>query len=142
MNRTSSLLKFLPFIPLAVILSSVLPPQAIAGMIEPTPVPCWFFRGESIELQQTCSFESISWAGGWQQKLRWEDGVVTVFAYGLQGRGERLCEDTSLDGVCGSSYYRDPNSLERIPEDKARQIERPIRCVQPQQNSVCWRHPY
>jgi hypothetical protein len=139
MKKTSFYLECLPFVPLTAILFSVLSLPAMAGTIEPTPVPCWFFRGESLELQQTCSYQSISWAGGWQGRLLWEDGVETIIRYGLQGRGDRPCEDTSLDEVCGSSYFRDPNSLERIPVEPGRRVEGAISCVQPRQTSVCWK---
>jgi hypothetical protein len=53
---------------------------ARAGRIEPTPVSCWLFRGDKLELNQTCSYESISWAGGGTSSLRWEDGVRTKMA--------------------------------------------------------------
>jgi len=115
---------------------------ARAGRIEPTPVSCWLFRGDKLELNQTCSYESISWAGGGTSSLRWEDGVRTKMAWGLQGRGERLCEDTSIDGVCGVSYGRHPATLKRISneeqENRRSKNQPTIRCVQVQDKSICY----
>jgi hypothetical protein len=108
-----------------------------AGRVEPTRIRCWFFSGEQLEFQQICSYESWSWAGGGRSKLVWEDGVATTIAWGLQGRGERPCEDSSLDDVCGSMYYRDPNTLERLPL-QGQQTQGAIKCIQTR-NSVCWR---
>jgi hypothetical protein len=108
-----------------------------AGRVEPTRIRCWFFSGEQLEFQQICSYESWSWAGGGGSKLVWEDGVETAIAWGLQGRGERPCEDVSLDGVCGTMYYRDPNTLERLPESQE-QTQGAVKCIQTR-NSVCWR---
>ncbi len=77
---------------------------AHAGRVEPKSVSCWFFRGEKVELEQTCITEVHNWIGGGVRFIRWEDGVQTTIAWGLQGRGEKPCVDISFDGVCGVSY--------------------------------------
>lgn len=132
--------KLLALIPIAVTALSVFP--AHAGRIEPTPVTCWFFQGEQVELQQTCSYESISWTGGGGSSLHWEDGVETHMKWGLQERGSRPCEDTSLDGVCGTTYYRHLTTLEQISEtERNRRVmnnQKAITCIQVQNKSVCW----
>lgn len=115
---------------------------AQAGRVEPTPVSCWFFRGEKLELQQTCIYESYSWAGGGGSTLLWEDGVKTQMAWGLQGRGEKPCEEMSVDGVCGVMYFRDLTTLERISkaegEQRQRNEQQVVRCVEVRGKSVCW----
>jgi len=116
---------------------------AHGGEVKPTPVSCWFFRGEKLELQQTCTYRSRSWAGGWAASLHWEDGVPTKIAYGLQGRGEKPCEDTSVDGVCGVTYFRHPTTLKRISEvegeNRFKESQPTIICIEIQDKSVCWR---
>jgi hypothetical protein len=119
----------------------VLGAPAKAGRVEPSPISCYFFRDGQLELQQTCIYESYSWAGGGMRSLLWEDGVRTTMAWGLQGRGERPCEDTSVDQVCGSTYFRHPTTLDRISDSEAERLQRNgsvVRCVQVQTNSVCW----
>lgn len=114
---------------------------AHAGRIEPTSVTCQYFRAEKLELQQTCVYESTSWAGGGVASLRWKDGVITKMGWGLQGRGDRPCPDWSLDGTCGSYYFRSPINLKRISDKDGQKLfmhHRVIQCVQARQNSVCW----
>jgi hypothetical protein len=124
---------------LAFLMFSIVPASLVkADRVEPTRIRCWFFNGEQLEFQQICSYESRSWAGGGSSKLLWEDGVETAIAWGLQGRGEKPCEDASLDGVCGSMYYRDPDTLERLSESQEQQTQGSIKCIQTR-NSVCWR---
>jgi hypothetical protein len=111
---------------------------AYAGRVEPTSVSCLYFRGEKLELQQTCIYESTSWAGGGGSILRWQDGVKTTMAWGLQGRGERPCKDWSLDRVCGSYYYRHSRTLKRMSFEETKKFDKSIFCVQARLNSVCW----
>jgi hypothetical protein len=117
-------------------------PPARAGRVEPTSVSCWFFQGDKVELNQICIYENYSWAGGGVSSLRWEDGVKTRMAWGLQGRGEKPCPDTSIDGVCGVTYFRHPTTLKRISEEerqnRVRKSEQTISCVQAQNKSICW----
>lgn len=134
----NKLLAFLPILVMGVFVSPV-----HAGRIEPIPVFCWLFRENKVELKQTCSYESISWAGGGTNSLRWEDGVQTKMDYGLQGRGERPCPDTSIDGVCAVRYFRHPTSLQRISaeeEAKNRLVNRQssVICLQVRDKSICW----
>lgn len=44
---------------LATLIMGVVSP-AQGGKVKPTPVSCWFFRGEKLELQQTCTYSSQS----------------------------------------------------------------------------------
>jgi hypothetical protein len=117
---------------------------ALAGRIEPTSVPCWLFRGEKLELKQTCIYEFYSWAGGAAATLRWEDGVRTKIVWGLQGRGEKPCADdsTGVDGVCGTNYYRHPATLKRISsferESRLKNNQPSVNCVQLRSKSICW----
>ena len=122
-----------------------LPQPAQAGRVEPEPVPCFFFRGETLEIRNTCTYESTSWMGGGVPSLTWEDGVKTSMAYGLIGRGTPACKNTSetaVDGVCGKDYFRDARTLKRI-SDKQRikllnQDEKYIVCVEVKNKSICW----
>ena len=128
---------------LSILVIGVFVYPAQAGRVEPKSVSCWFFRGEKLELQQTCIYEAQSWAGGGVSSLRWEDGVETKMARGFQGRGEKPCgEDTSIDGVCGVRYFRDPTTLKRISEveqeNRERKSQPMIFCVQVRDRSVCW----
>ena len=110
-----------------------------AGKVEATPVPCWFFREDRLELKQTCIYESVFWMGGGGNTLRWEDGVQTNMAWGLQGRGGRPCVDIGIDGVCGVTYYRHRTTLKRISQEEMRKLkESSMTCVQLQDKSICW----
>jgi hypothetical protein len=137
-----SIRKFLrlSLIALAVLFSTEIPAEA--GRVEPESVPCWFFREEKLVLRQTCIYESTSWLGGGGRSLLWEDGVKTEMNWGLQGRGERPCEDTTLDGICGSEYFRNPATLTRLANAEVERMrtknQRMIRCVQARRNSVCF----
>jgi hypothetical protein len=114
-----------------------------AGRVEPTPVSCWFFRGDRVELKQTCIYESRSWAGGGVIFLRWEDGVQTKIARGFQERGEKPCGDNNgIDGVCGVTYFRDSTTFKRLSEEESQKLainhQSRIGCVQVGDKSICW----
>lgn len=127
---------------LPIIVMGVFVFPARAGRTEPTSIPCWLFRKEKLELQQTCISESHTWTGGGIRSLRWEDGVQTTMAWELQGRGEKLCEDISIDGICGVSYGRDSTTLKLISnqewENRRRKNQPTIGCVQVQDKSICY----
>jgi hypothetical protein len=129
------------FVLISAFLSMIAISPAHAGRVEPTSVPCLYFRGEKLELQQNCVYESTSWTGGGNASLRWQDGVTTKMTWGLQGRGDRPCPDWSLDGICASFYYRSQENLRRFPTVLMRHqfVHRFFRCVQARQNSVCWK---
>ena len=116
---------------------------AQAGRIEPHPVTCWFFRGEKLEIKNTCTEEGWSWAGGGGTNLTWEDGVKTKIQWGLQGRGDRLCpeNETEIDGICGKNYSRDPKTIQPVSEQEGERLRlagTAINCIQVKQSSVCW----
>lgn len=117
---------------------------AEARWLKPKPVSCYFFRGEQVELKQTCIYEITFWSGGGVSSLIWEDGVKSNIAWGLQGRGEKICNDgeMNLDGVCGSVYYRHPSNLQRISQQDVGRMrengEKVLSCVQVKLNSVCY----
>lgn len=119
---------------------------AIAGVNPPRSVKCYFFQGENVEIENTCILESATWAGGGGRSLKWEDGVITKMQFGLQGRGWRVCpeDETSVDGFCGKSYDRHPDTLKRISERESFSMSvsqniTPIKCVQVRKGSVCWK---
>lgn len=119
---------------------------AIAENIKLESIPCYFFRGAKLEIQQTCSYQLVSWAGGGFIRLTWKDGIETKLQFGLQGRGERICpqqgdrpfDSMAVDNVCGKNYLRSPQTLKRISQDEANQLGKTIQCTQIKQNSVCW----
>ena len=122
-----------------------LPQPAQAGRVEPEPVPCWFFRGETLEIKNTCTYASASWLGGGGRGLTWEDGVTTSMGFGLVGRGTPACKNTSetaVDGVCGKGYARDVRTLKRISEEQRTKLlsqdKKFIRCVEVKTKSICW----
>ena len=131
-----------PIALLSFILPIALPQSAQAGRIEPEPVTCWFFRGEALELKNTCTYESTTWAGGGGQSLNWEDGVKTSMAFGLVGRGTPACKnsnETSVDDVCGKRYGRHPQTLKRLSDREADRVSRNnISCVEVKKKSICW----
>ena len=133
--------KLIALIPSVMLILSANPVQA--GRTEPQPKPCYFFRGEQLELRQTCIYESTSWAGGGVSKLVWEDGVTTILKWGLQGRGEKTtCNGMSIDNVCALSYSRHPITLKRISRENMERMNRNdqkvIYCHQTGRNSVCY----
>ena len=119
-------------------------PTALAYMIAPTPVSCWFYRGEKLELQQTCIYSFASWAGGGTSSLTWEDGVKTYIAFGKQSprSGQPNCADKILDKVCASTYCRDPKTLVRISKSEQERrysnSQRSVECVEVNNKSVCF----
>ncbi len=132
---------FATFLPILVMAISV--PPARAGRAEPISVSCWLFRGDKLELKQTCIHESRSWAGGGVGTLRWKDGVQTKIYRGFQGRGDQPCGDNeSIDGVCAVRYFRHPTTLKRISEQESysREMNRQssVSCLQVRDKSICW----
>jgi len=120
-------------------LGEVIAPRiAQARSFENTTVSCYFFKGETLALKETCKSNGSSWAGGGGHSLKWSDGVVTEIKFGLQGRGTPICADkeqTSVDGQCGNTYYRSAKTLKRVnPTGQGETIY----CVQLVNKSVCW----
>lgn len=134
------------FILTLLLLSPIAFPQpAQAGRVEPQPVACWFFRGETLELKNTCTYESTSWAGGGGRSLTWEDGIKTSMGFGLVGRGTPACKDsneTAVDNVCGKGYARDAKTLKRMSEGQriklVNQDKKFILCIEVRNKSICW----
>jgi hypothetical protein len=135
-----NLKRTLALIPFAITVLSIVP--ARAGQVEPTPARCWFLRGEQVELSQTCTYESHSWAGGGFRTLTWNDGVKTNITFGQQGRGGNSCKEASVDDVCGSEHFRDPDNLREISkaqrEQRLKDSKKVLGCVKVKNNSVCW----
>lgn len=132
---------------LFLILSPIALPQvAQAGRVEPESVNCWFYKGNTIELKNTCTYESTSWTGGWNAKLTWEDTVQSTITYGKQGRGDySACSSNdqyAIDGTCGPVYYRDPRTLKRLSSKERKKFsynQSIVTCIQLNQKSVCWK---
>jgi hypothetical protein len=115
--------------------------SATAGQVKPRPVSCYFFQGEKLVIKNICTFESTSSAGGGGSTLTWKDGIKTQHAWGLQGRGERVCPEgeESIDQVCGKRYERDSKTLKPLLTNTHIQLnQKTIHCVQLKQKSVCW----
>jgi hypothetical protein len=132
--------KFLSF--LFLLTSIALPQVAQAGRVEPESINCWFYKGSTIALKNSCTYESHSWTGGWNAQLTWEDGVRNTITYGKQGRGDySACpsdEQYAIDGTCGQVYYRNPRTLKRISSRQISNHQSVVTCVQLKQKSVCW----
>lgn len=135
--------KFIPLVTIVSIAFSITPIQA--RTVGPTPVTCMFFRGDKLEIKQTCTYESMSWTGGGGSGLVWEDGVKTQIEWGMIGRGEKVCEtndEMRVDGICGITYYRDSVNMKRISsQERERRImsnQKTIHCVQLRAKSICW----
>lgn len=129
-------------LPLSSLLFEITP--SMAGPLEPTPADCWFFDSGQLEITQTCIYSGYSWAGGGYSLLEWDDGVKTVIAFGLQGRGQRPCPQLSVDGVCGEWRYRDLTTFEPLSDAELNQRRRNsnslpiIQCADVNNKSVCW----
>jgi hypothetical protein len=132
--------KIIALIPVITAAFAIAPAQA--GRVEPKPVHCWFLQGETITLNQTCTYESSSWAGGGIRSLTWEDGVKTTIAWGEQGRGGKRCDEVSVDGVCGTYQARDPKNLNHLSEPQVKQRQKNgrifVNCAQVKGKSICW----
>jgi hypothetical protein len=129
--------KLIALIPSVMLMLSASP--AYAGSTKPQPISCWFFRGDKLELQQTCIYNSFSGAGVWAGYLQWQDGVKTEISRGIVNK---RCKGLSLDRVCGSSYNRHPQTLQRISDEDSKRMginnQKTIFCVQVDRNSVCY----
>jgi hypothetical protein len=114
---------------------------AIAWGSKPHPVKCYFFRGQTVELSQTCTFESQSWMGGGVATLTWEDKEKTSIAWGIYGRGERFCpekDDMAVDRICGKKFSRHPETLKTLSKKEEEETSG-VHCVEVKRGSVCWK---
>jgi hypothetical protein len=129
--------RLIPLIPIFLAMAVTLPVKA--SRIGPHPVSCWFFKGENLQLKNTCIYEYEHWAGGGTQSLRWEDGVTTRMDWGFVERSKRPCKDedgTVVDGICGTSYYRNPKTLKRLSDSETKKLQiKAIYCIQVKQKS-------
>jgi hypothetical protein len=118
--------------------STITPQIAQARTFENATVPCYFFKGETLDLKEICQASGSSWMGGGSHSLKWSDGIVTKIKFGLHGRGTPVCPDkeqVSVDGKCGSTYSRSVKTLKRV-DSKGK--DETIYCVQLKGKSVCW----
>jgi hypothetical protein len=121
-----------------ILLGSLIVPQiASARTFKNNTVRCYFFKGETPVMEETCKSDGGSWAGGGGHSLKWGDGVTTSIKFGLQGKGTPTCpskDQMSVDGKCGKTYYRSTKTLKQVsgPSDNT------ILCVQLDRKSVCW----
>jgi hypothetical protein len=120
---------------------------AIAQPLEFPTVKCYFFEGEKLSIENTCTQKVARWTGGGVVTLTWEDGVKTVRSFGVRGRGEKACPndgEENIDEVCGKTYDRHPQTFKRLSGKAAEQVQQSgkgIRCVQLKNKSVCWKFP-
>ena len=115
------------------------PKSAIARPTPPTPVQCFYFQGNTVQIENTCTYQGSSWAGGGSHTLTWEDGLVTSISYGLGARGKKTCADGVFlvdDDVCGLSYSRSSTTLKRISNNS--NSDR-LQCLQMKGKSICWK---
>ncbi|MBW4419796.1 MAG: hypothetical protein KME13_11275 [Myxacorys californica WJT36-NPBG1] len=109
---------------------------AIAGSLPEKSVPCYFFRGDRVELKQTCTHVAGWGTGAGGAALTWQDRVVTRLAWEN--------DELSLDGNKAFSYARDRKTLRRLPSDEAKRLRdngaSALSCWQTYKygNSVCW----
>jgi hypothetical protein len=112
--------------------------QAIASSFKDRSYRCYFFKGETLTIEDICKSDGGSWAGGGGQSLKWSDGIITSIQFGLQGRGTPACPSTdqiSVDGTCEELYYRSTKTLKRLNKPTGNVME----CVQLDKKSVCWK---
>lgn len=109
---------------------------AIAGSLPEKSVPCYFFRSDTLELQQTCTHVAGWGTGAGGATLTWQDGVTTR----MRWQNDELW----LDENKAFSYVRDLKTLGRLPSDEAKRLRDngapALSCWQTYDygNSVCW----
>jgi hypothetical protein len=126
-------------IALTLIGGAIAPKTVIARPTPPTPVPCYYFQGETLELKNTCTYKGSSWAGGGSHTLTWEDGIVTSISYGLGARGAKTCAEGEFlvdDNVCAVNYSRSSKTLKSISNDSTSDR---LHCLQMKGKSICWK---
>jgi hypothetical protein len=116
---------------------AIAPQTAQARSFKNNSVRCYFFKGETLAMEETCKSDGGSWAGGGGHSLKWSDGITTQIKFGLQGRGTPACpsgNQMSVDDKCGEVYLRSASSFRRVKNASGKFIE----CVQLDRKSVCW----
>jgi hypothetical protein len=128
---------FASTIVLTLIGSAILPQIAQARLFKNSSVRCYFFKGETLAMEETCKSDGASWAGGGGHSLKWSDGITTQIKFGLHGRGTPACPiegQMSVDDKCGEVYLRSTKTFRRVNNANGNFI----RCVQLDRKSVCW----
>jgi hypothetical protein len=128
---------FVGTIVLSLLGNAIAPQIAQARWFKNSSVRCYFFKGETLAMEETCKSDGASWAGGGGHSLKWSDGITTQIKFGLQGRGTPACPiegQISVDDKCGKVYLRSANSFRRVKNANGKVIE----CVQLDRKSVCW----
>jgi hypothetical protein len=133
---------FASTIALTLIGSAIAPQIAQAGSFKNSSVRCYFFKGETLAMEETCKSDGYSWFGGGGHSLKWSDGITTQIRFGLQGRDVQGREATacpikgqmSVDEKCGEIYLRSTKTLRRVNNPNGNFM----RCVQLDRKSVCW----
>lgn len=128
---------FASTIALTILGSATVPQIAQARFFKNSSVRCYFFKGETLAMEEICKSDGASWAGGGGHSLKWSDGITTQIKFGLQGRGTPACpskEQIAVDGKCGEVYLRSAKSFRRVNNTNGNTIQ----CVQLDRKSVCW----
>jgi hypothetical protein len=96
---------------------------------------CYFFRGETLELQEECKLSTGYGAGAQYVVLNWSDGVKTKIFNLTVCKGGGNCGHT-VDDEKATFYSRD---LFLNPTDDKNEQEITCYEIQGNKNSVCYR---
>lgn len=108
---------------------------AIAGAYPDRPGQCYFFRGETLEMHETCTLSTGYGAGAQYVILNWSDGVKTkIFNLTVCKNGGN-CGST-VDDVKATFYSRD---LFLKPTEEKDEQELTCYAIHNNDNSVCYR---
>jgi hypothetical protein len=108
---------------------------SIAGEYPDRSGQCYFFRGETLELQEECKLSTGYGAGAQYVILNWSDGVKTkIFNLTVCKEGGN-CGST-VDDAKATLYSRD---LFLNPTDEKDEQEITCYAIQNNNNSVCYR---
>jgi hypothetical protein len=96
---------------------------------------CYFFRGETLELQEKCKLSTGYGAGAQYVVLNWSDGVKTRIFNLTVCKGGGNCGNT-VDDEKATLYSRD---LFLNPTDEKNEQEITCYVIKKNDNSVCYK---
>lgn len=99
------------------------------------PGICYFFRGNSLELTQTCVISTGYGTGEHYAVLNWADGVKTHILNNLNLKPPTL----KVDGEIAQEYKRDTSFYSVVENPGSREDIMFCQRILSNQNSVCYK---
>lgn len=135
LNSYKSLSRTIALIGVSILSTVSWTQPSLAGEYADRPGQCYFFRGETLELQEACPLSTGYGAGAQYVILNWSDGVKTrIFKLTACKEGGN-CGNT-VDDEKASFYSRD---LFLNPTDDKEEQEITCYVIKKNDNSVCYR---